>query len=555
MVEQSFEDEETGVVEGPGAVKEGLDAEEQQEEAKGEPAGVETDTAGGEGGTGSESEEATGAGVEGGAEPELGEAAVAVSPVGSNDTPVEPTDILERLEKQVEEIIIKAGEEVLEQTTGEAEVEAEAEAEEEERTEETERGEATGEQLNAMEDQIGGETERGGAAEPGGVDDVGQPGDVLVKEESSQVKGSVVFQLSPGGDGEIGSTQAVLRQPTGEQEQEVMTENETDKEEEEVEEEPGSLDANSGLAGGVTAEEAGDVEVAEGAGGDGEGGLGEDVGMPLSGGETVTQNNKSAAVEVTKESSQAGQTEEQEVLVISPGETEHGAGDRTSTDQERDSLPSSTPIGGETGSDNADAEELLPDGANHTEIPSTDDLLTHDPAVATPAEEDLIDQALAMPPETAEAEPGEANGLVEDAAGPSELGLLGVEAWKIGGITAAVMVVLETLVIVIYILKCRTGAKSVPAPAACEEGRVEPEATTGGDCSDDSLPASNGDTQLRIAELDPSDVASALAQHKVKPREEQQELAMSDLPPGPAELLPTPGSAQGSSQDLRTSVL
>ena len=39
---------------------------------------------------------------------------------------------------------------------------------------------------------------------------------------------------------------------------------------------------------------------------------------------------------------------------------------------------------------------------------------------------------------------------------------------------------------------------SAPVPGACEKGHVEPETPTGGDCIDDYLPASNGDTQLYV---------------------------------------------------------
>ncbi len=40
---------------------------------------------------------------------------------------------------------------------------------------------------------------------------------------------------------------------------------------------------------------------------------------------------------------------------------------------------------------------------------------------------------------------------------------------------------------------------SIPAlQRACEEGCVEPEAATGGDCSDDTVPAGNGDTQQYV---------------------------------------------------------
>lgn len=34
---------------------------------------------------------------------------------------------------------------------------------------------------------------------------------------------------------------------------------------------------------------------------------------------------------------------------------------------------------------------------------------------------------------------------------------------------------------------------------SCEEGVVEPEAATGGDCSDDTIPATDGDTQLYVS--------------------------------------------------------
>ncbi|CAL8289691.1 unnamed protein product [Arctogadus glacialis] len=512
-VEQASEGEGTGLDGGLGAATGGLDGEEQQEaetgESDAETAGAETDAVGADGGTGSESEEATEAGVE-----ELDETAVATPTAASEDTPpvvlvVEPTDILEKMEKQVEEMIIKAGgEEVLKPSIEGAGGDSTKEG--------TERGGASEEQLGATEEQTGGETE-GGAGELGGGEAAQQPGgDVEAKEESSHVHGAVGVQLPPGGDGGEDSERV------GEQEQEGATENEADEQEVEA----GGLEVNGGLAGAVGEEENG--EGGAGAWGNGAVGPGEDEGVALN------------------RSSQTGQTKEQDVLALSPGASEHGAGDQAPPVQEQDSLPRPTLVWGETGSENVDREDPLLQGTNHTnEIPTTDHLFTHGPAVATEAYQDLMEQALATPPETEEAEPGEANELVTDAAGPSEGGLLGVEAWKIGGIAAAVIVGLETLLIVVYILKCRTGAKSAPVPGACEKGHVEPETPTGGDCIDDYLPASNGDTQL-IAELEPS--GGKL--HQVP-----QELALSDLPPSPAELLPSAGLADGSSYDLRTSDL
>lgn len=58
----------------------------------------------------------------------------------------------------------------------------------------------------------------------------------------------------------------------------------------------------------------------------------------------------------------------------------------------------------------------------------------------------------------------------------------------------------------------------------------------------------------RIAALDPSDVASTLAQNKEQ-HEGDQAITMSDLPPGSTEESASTGSGPDSSQDLRTSIL
>lgn len=46
----------------------------------------------------------------------------------------------------------------------------------------------------------------------------------------------------------------------------------------------------------------------------------------------------------------------------------------------------------------------------------------------------------------------------------------------------------------VYMCACSTPALQ----RACEEGCVEPEEATGGDCSDDTLPADNGDTEQYV---------------------------------------------------------
>lgn len=68
--------------------------------------------------------------------------------------------------------------------------------------------------------------------------------------------------------------------------------------------------------------------------------------------------------------------------------------------------------------------------------------------------------------------------------------------------------------------------------------------------------AANRPTVLsaRIAALDPSDVASTLAQNKEE-HEEEHAVAMSDLPPSSTEESAKTGPGPDSSQDLRTSVL
>ncbi|CAL1601504.1 unnamed protein product [Knipowitschia caucasica] len=120
---------------------------------------------------------------------------------------------------------------------------------------------------------------------------------------------------------------------------------------------------------------------------------------------------------------------------------------------------------------------------------------------------------------------GEANELVDDAARNGEKGELGIEAWKIGAICAAVLLVLETTIIIVYILRNRN-KNSSSQQRACEENSVEPDAATGGDYNDDTLPAGNGDTQ-QCTILDASK-ASTLLQNKIE-QEMEQVIPMSEL--------------------------
>ena len=106
------------------------------------------------------------------------------------------------------------------------------------------------------------------------------------------------------------------------------------------------------------------------------------------------------------------------MLALSPGDSEHGAGGEAYPVQEQDPPPRPTLVGGDAGSEDGEGPSLQ--GTTHTnQTPTTDHLSTRGPAAATPADHDSTEQALATPPETEEAEPGEANELVTDAAGPS----------------------------------------------------------------------------------------------------------------------------------------
>ncbi|XP_045568653.1 uncharacterized protein isoform X3 [Salmo salar] len=112
--------------------------------------------------------------------------------------------------------------------------------------------------------------------------------------------------------------------------------------------------------------------------------------------------------------------------------------------------------GGETESNTMRGEEILEDvdlesnDANKI-ITFKDNLLNFDPDEATSTLDNFVEDIPAM---ANEEEPGETNEEVEVTTGAdnSESGL---EAWKIGAISAAVFLVLETIVIIVYVLKCR----------------------------------------------------------------------------------------------------
>ncbi|XP_023274874.1 cilia- and flagella-associated protein 251-like [Seriola lalandi dorsalis] len=384
------------------------------------------------------------------------------------------------------------------------------------------------------------------------VADVEQIADVWGKEDTREEETQVdklegEATVLPSHHYETETTQTVAGEQVEEEEEEEEVNIVKDTEGPEVEDEQGRLVVEGGVAEEVEAEGA---DVGEAAGGERDGEseiMEESVALVNEGGDQQAGEEEQVALET----SHGSETEHQEVLVISAPEPDDDA--EASIEQSFENLtPTPSPsFGGVETGENALSDEISNRG--NEIITPTNDHLPNNPVVAQPTLDNFVKDALAKPSQGEGEEPGEANGLVEDTAGAKETSELGLEAWKSGAISAAVFLVLETAVIIIYILKCRN-KNSTPAPQrTCEEGCVEPEATTGGDCSDDTLPASNGDTQ-QIAALDPSDVASTLGQNKEK-HEEEHAKAMSDLPPSSTEELANTGPGPDSSQDLRTSIL
>ncbi|XP_029602263.1 uncharacterized protein LOC115187333 [Salmo trutta] len=277
------------------------------------------------------------------------------------------------------------------------------------------------------------------------------------------------------------------------EEDEVQTEQETVTEE----------------AGGEKERE-GEVEV------EAEGGAADQLGGEAGGGE--------GGEAVEEETPETSQTENQEVL-LDPGESSMRSIPGGSQDPASPLSPHHP--GGETESNTMRGEEILEDvdlesnDANKI-ITFKDNLLNFDPDEATSTLDNFVEDIPAM---ANEEEQGETNEVVEVTTGAdnSESGL---EAWKIGAISAAVFLVLETIVIIVYILKCRDKTNSSPAPARlCEEGRVEVETGTAL-CNEDTLPAGDGECQ-QVAVLDPWELDPSLTQQQLQ--QEEDEVEMKDL--------------------------
>ncbi|XP_051241248.1 retinitis pigmentosa 1-like 1 protein [Dicentrarchus labrax] len=412
-----------------------------------------------------------------------------------------------------------------------------------------EKGAAETDTQEIEETVVGGEPEQETVVEsdPSLVaDDVEKIGDVWGKDEAleeetqvDEMEGEVM--VPPSNNYE--TTQTVVGEQV-EEEEEVNTV----KDDGGPEVKDGHL-AVEGGAGEELEAEGGEVGEAEGGGIHGESAIKEESVALVN--EGLGDQQAGEEEQIALETSHGSEKEDQEVLVISAPGTEDVA-DTSIEQSSENQVPTPSPS---LGGVEAEGNTLGDEKSNHGNeiITPTDDLLPHDPAVAQPTIDNFVKDVLAELPQAEGEETGEAKERLEDTAGTTETSELGLKAWKIGAIAAAVFLVLETIVIIIYILKCRNKNSALALQRACEEGCVEPEAATGGDCSDETLPAGNGDTQQKAA-LDPSDVASTLAQNKEQ-HEEEHAIAMSDLPPTSTEESANTGPGPDSSQDLRTSIL
>ncbi|KAM9769153.1 uncharacterized protein ACNS7B_006883 isoform 2-T2 [Menidia menidia] len=250
--------------------------------------------------------------------------------------------------------------------------------------------------------------------------------------------------------------------------------------------------------------------------------------------------------EDTVEDSLGSDKEDQEILGISGPLPENVAEDSTEQNPEIHPPTSNPPPAEVENQENTLGQESS-DHGNEPIIPTLG-ILPHDPAVALPTRDDLENDVVAGLAQTEGEEPGEANEQVEDVPAARETSDQDLEAWKIGAIFASVFLVIETVVIIVYILKCRTQKSSLDLQRTCEEGCVEPEAATGGDCSDDTLPV--GNTQ-QIAMLNSSNAAPAKERERHK---DEHPIAMSDLPPSSNEEGAETGPGSDSSADLKTSI-
>ncbi|XP_017281193.1 uncharacterized protein si:dkeyp-118a3.2 isoform X2 [Kryptolebias marmoratus] len=176
--------------------------------------------------------------------------------------------------------------------------------------------------------------------------------------------------------------------------------------------------------------------------------------------------------------------------------------------------PTPKPSVGEVESEENTLGNEKSDHSNEIITPAHD-FLPHKPGRTQPTLDNFENDVLAEYHQAERGKPREANELVEDLLGIRETDERGLEAWKIGAIFATVFLVLETVVIILYVIKCRN--------------------------------------KKRIATLNDSDAPSTLAK-KGKQQDDEHAIAMSKLSSTSKWEPATSGPGPDSSQDLRTSV-
>ncbi|XP_030596865.1 uncharacterized protein LOC115788094 isoform X2 [Archocentrus centrarchus] len=332
-----------------------------------------------------------------------------------------------------------------------------------------------------------------------GVADVEQIGHDWIKEESleeetqvDKIEGETI--VWPSDNYDIEATQTIVKEPIVEEEEVNIAKEPNGPEEEQ---EQGNL-----VEGGAGVEvELGGTNVGEAKGddSDGESVIEEDsVVLVNKSGDQKEAEEEQVALETSIESAKV----DQDVAGISGPEPDDGAG--ITIEQSPENQASTADlflIDVETEEKNLSDEKF-----NGNEIITpTNDLFPYYPVDAQPTLDNFMNDVLAEDPRTKGEALGETNELVKDPAITTESTELGLETWKIGAVTAAVFLVLETVVIIIYIIKCRHRNNTLALQRACEEGCVEPEATTGDDYSDDTLPAGSGDPQhMSFSPLSPT---------------------------------------------------
>ncbi|KAG5848132.1 hypothetical protein ANANG_G00095140 [Anguilla anguilla] len=249
--------------------------------------------------------------------------------------------------------------------------------------------------------------------------------------------------------------------------------------------------------------------------------------------EAVGENAEEVAVEGNEEgAAQASETEEAD-LTPGPADTYVPA---QSQDPAIPAVPAvARPAGGDQPRGRGDHPGRKVEEAVEAEEEAVEEVVEEEveEEEVIEVEEEVIPATPAVP---LLEELGEESELIEITA--EEGTALGLEAWKIGAISAAVFLFLETVVIIVYFLKCRrktaSGAVPVKASEDCEA------AQTANEEAEESSPAADEDQTQQ------NNISESLEMSQF-----QQEETMADIPLDP----PAEPSPEEPANDVRTSVL